>query len=581
MNHLASAAELHPAGLAGSSVPRHDDATLHDALELANVGYWQFDFAAARVRWSESARRVYAVATDATPSLDILWSALPAPQDCIVRELLAGALTRRDPQLRYGFDIGIDGDLRRFDVRLRLSFADDGRLLNLLGTLQDVTALSDTRRQLHALSFFDPVTSLPNRALLIEKMQHASQDNGPGRFGVLMIELNRMRHVLDSVGRAAGDAYLLQAAKRLSSSLRETDTLARLEADRFAVLVPNLTHPDAVASVAGKLLNAMNEPFIVGETEVFATPSAGAAVFPDDGLAPDDLLLHADAALAHANSRGAGSFEFYAPRLTHETARRLKLESELRRAIERDELCLHYQPKFDLLSHRIVGAEALMRWEHPTRGLIAPIEFIPLAEETGLIVRMGRWALHTACSAIARWNTGAPHPLKVAVNLSARQFDGEQLVDSVLSALDATGCRPEWLELEITESLLLDGRNETRSTLEKLTERGITVAIDDFGMGYSALSYLARLPVQTLKVDRSFVKELPHDRSSVELTKVIVSLGKSLNMTLVAEGVETQAQADHLRAVGCDVAQGFLLGRPMPEPDFTALLQSQSAESRP
>jgi EAL domain-containing protein (putative c-di-GMP-specific phosphodiesterase class I) len=245
------------------------------------------------------------------------------------------------------------------------------------------------------------------------------------------------------------------------------------------------------------------------------------------------------------------------------------MESELHKALERDELELHYQPKFDLASGRLVGAEALMRWNHPERGLVPPVQFIPLAEDTGLIVPMGAWALRAACLAAADWNSRSSDPLKIAVNLSARQFPGGELVNTVREALSAAQCQPQWLELEITESLLLDGRDEVRSVLEELSQLGITIAIDDFGTGYSALSYLTRFPVQILKIDRAFIKELPsHQGNAEQLVKAIVSLGQSLNMALVAEGVETKEQADYLSGLGCEVVQGFLFGKPVSQLAF-------------
>ena len=406
--------------------------------------------------------------------------------------------------------------------------------------------------------------------------QMLAQANGPTlEFGMLMLGLDQFKKVNDSLGHAAGDELLKLVGARLSQSLRETDIVARVGGDGFAVLLPEVRQADALARVASKLLQALATPFSLEGNDVFVTASMGAAIYPSDGQSAEALLQHADAALSHAKARGRNNVQFYSPQLTAQASHRLTLESELRRGVERRELLLHYQPKFELGTQRLVGAEALMRWCQPQRGMVPPMSFIPLAEETGLIVRMGTWALHEACTAVTAWNRQRAEPLKIAVNLSARQFgEGNELVEMVQGALSATGCQPQWLELEITESLLLDGSDGVRQTLEALAAMGITIAIDDFGTGYSALGYLTRLPVQTLKIDRSFVSELPGNTRSAELVKAIVSVGRSLNMVLVAEGVETREQADYLNSVGCHLAQGYLFSRPVEMAAFDKLLVS-------
>jgi len=296
-----------------------------------------------------------------------------------------------------------------------------------------------------------------------------------------------------------------------------------------------------MGSIAQKVLSALAQPFQLGGQEVFVTASVGGAFYPADAQDAVQLMQHADAALYHAKSQGRNNFRFYSKELTRQAAERLTLESELRKAIEGDELALHYQPKFDLVTGALVGAEALMRWQHPQRGMVPPLSFISMAEDTGLIVPMGAWALRSACAAAAAWNAGR------------------------------RSCRPEWLELEITESLLLDGREEILSVLQDIAAQGVSIALDDFGTGYSALSYLTRFPVDTLKIDRSFIKDLPGDRSSAELVKAIVSLGHSLEMNLVAEGVETREQAEHLVGLGCQLVQGYLYGKPVPYDVFSEL----------
>jgi diguanylate cyclase (GGDEF)-like protein len=555
------------------------EVRLDEAQRMANFGSWEWDFRRRKASFSAEALRIVNVpATAVGGDLDQMAVLIPAEQRAGVVELFEQAVRQRMPTLRFDYHV-TDGDGQRRELhgRVKLMYDHHGAPYRLLGTLQDVTELRDYRRQVHSLAFYDPVTQLPNRSWLIERLQQATaQGGGSAEFGVLMLGLDQFKKVNDSLGHAAGDELLRLVGSRLAQTVRERDLVARLSGDAFAVLAAGVRQADKLARVASKLLQALATPFNLQGTDVFVTASIGAALSPSDGASAEALLQHADAALSHAKGRGRNAVEFYSPQLTAQAAHRLMLESELRRGVERHELLLHYQPKFELGTQRLVGAEALMRWCQPQRGMVSPMSFIPLAEETGLIVRMGTWALHEATTAVVAWNRQRmSDPLKIAVNLSARQFgDGLQLVESVQGALAASSCRPEWLELEITESLLLDGSDGVRQTLETLAAMGITIAIDDFGTGYSALGYLTRLPVQTLKIDRSFVAELPHNTKSAELVKAIVSVGRSLNLSLVAEGVETREQADYLRGVGCDLAQGYLFGRPLEMAAFDKLLSS-------
>jgi diguanylate cyclase (GGDEF)-like protein len=557
------------------------ESRLDEVQRMADFGSWEWDFRRRRASFSAECLRIVNVPSNTTgANLDEMAALIPADQRAGVVELFAQAVRERMPSMRYDYRVvDSDGQRRELHGRVKLTYDRHGKPYRLLGTIQDVTELRDYRRQVHSLAFYDPVTQLPNRSWLLERLQQViaqHSDNTPG-FGLLMLGLDQFKKVNDSLGHTAGDELLKQVGARLLKALREGDAVARLSGDAFAIFVPKLKGADAIARVASKLMHSLATPFVLnGTTDVYLTASIGAALFPSDGPTAHALLQHADAALSHAKGRGRNNVQLYSPQLTAQASHRLVLEGELRRGVERHELLLHYQPKFELGTQRLVGAEALMRWCQPQRGMVSPMSFIPLAEETGLIVRMGTWALHEACAAVASWNrTRLGEPLKMAVNLSARQVgEGHALVETVQAALTTNGCRPEWLELEITESLLLDGSDGVRQTLEMLSAMGITIAIDDFGTGYSALGYLTRLPVQTLKIDRSFVAELPHNTKSAELVKAIVSVGRSLNMALVAEGVETPEQADYLRGVGCHLAQGYLFGRPLEMAGFDKLLSS-------
>lgn len=557
------------------------EARLDEAQQMADFGCWEWDFQRNRAIYSAEALRITGMSNGSTVTsgLDQAAALIPAEQRPAVVEMFKRAERECLPTLRYDYHVAdASGQRRELHGRAKLVYDGNGKLRRMLGTIQDVTELRDYRRQVHSLAFFDPVTALPNRSWLIERLHQAlsqAPQGHPAEFGMLLLGLDQFKKVNDSLGHAAGDELLKLVGTRLSQSMRETDVVARLTGDTFAILAPEVRQADALARVASKLLQALAAPFDLCGTDVFVTASIGAALYPTDGHSAEALLQHADAALSHAKGRGRNNVQFYSPQLTAQASHRLMLESELRRGVERQELLLHYQPKFDLATQTLVGAEALMRWCQPQRGMVSPVSFIPLAEETGLIVRMGTWALREACHAVASWNHGRTEPLKIAVNLSARQFVEEHnLVEAVQGALTASACKPEWLELEITESLLLDGSEGVRQSLEALSLMGITIAIDDFGTGYSALGYLTRLPVQTLKIDRSFVAELPHNGKSAELVKAIVSVGRSLNMALVAEGVETAEQAEYLKNAGCHLAQGYLFGRPLEMAAFDKLLSS-------
>jgi len=548
------------------------EARLEEALEVAQFGCWEWDYQLEQARFSQETLRMLRRPSDWQPNMQDLMELVPEDQRNWVVELYMNAFAEKIETLRYEVRHAEEDGTRDLHTVARISYSPEGWPKRLLATVQDITELKTYRRQLHSLSFFDPLTELPNRALFVDRLSQALIDASwhHQQVGTLMLDLDRFKHINDSLGHDAGDDLLKQTAQRLRQVLREYDTIARLGGDEFAVVLPDVRHPTDLGSIANKVISAFAAPFTVSSQEVFVSVSIGGALYPSDAQDAQQLLQHADAALYHAKAKGRNNFQFYSSQLTAQSSARLTMESELHKGIERDELELYYQPKFDLATKRLVGAEALMRWNHPVRGMIPPDQFIPLAEDTGLIVPMGAWALQAACKAAVAWNAYSAHPLKIAVNLSARQFPGGALVQTVRDALSSTNCQPQWLELEITESLLLDGRDEIIAVLEELSGLGITIAIDDFGTGYSALSYLTRFPVQILKIDRAFIKELPSPRGNAEqLVKAIVSLGQSLNMALVAEGVETAEQAAYLNGLGCEVVQGYLFGRPVKQAAFS------------
>lgn len=446
-----------------------------------------------------------------------------------------------------------------------------GNVVGVLGVARDVTELNVSRQKIHQMAFYDPLTSLPNRSLFNDRLRQMITSAGSRgqRAGLMLIDIDHFKVVNDTMGHPVGDQLLCQAAARLHASVRDYDTVARLGGDEFAILLPDINQGDDLGRIASNILEKFRESFLLDSQEVFISCSVGIALYPADSADANDLVKYADSAMYLAKRSGRNSFRFYSKDLTASAEERMRLESDLRRAIERGELELHYQPKVLLDSGVMVGCEALLRWRHPEMGMIPPVRFIPVAEDTGLIVELGRWVMREACQTAAELNADRRSPHKVAINLSVKQFQSAGLVKSIAQILDETGCRAEWVEIEITESLLLDQKDETLQALSELRGMGFSIAIDDFGTGYSALNYLARFPIDTLKIDRSFINST--DKRNEELVKAILSIARCLGQSVVAEGVETAEQAAFLVANGCGTAQGFLYSKAVPKADILAL----------
>ncbi|HEX5394416.1 MAG TPA: PAS domain S-box protein [Rhodocyclaceae bacterium] len=458
-------------------------------------------------------------------------------------------------------------------INLTPEFGADGTVESILAVGRDITELNAFRQKIHQMAFYDPLTSLPNRALFNDRLRQMMADvSWHGQLaGVMLIDMDRFKEVNDTMGHAVGDDLLREAAVRLSSCVRAYDTVARLGGDEFAILLPEVRSGDDLGRIAGKILDKFGERFLLDGKEVFVSCSIGIALYPDDSTEANDLVKYADSAMYFAKRSGRNNFRFYSKDLTDSANERLALESELRRAIERNELELHYQPKVLLQSGEIIGSEALLRWRNPQFGMVSPVQFIPIAEDTGLIIELGEWVLREACQTASEWNAEGRPLHKVAINLSARQFQSQNLAAVVSTILKEKHCRPEWIELEITESLLLDEEGKTLETLSAFQSMGISIAIDDFGTGYSALSYLARFPINTLKIDKSFIHSVTTDKYRSELVKAILSIARCLNQQVVAEGVETLEQAAFLEVNGCHVAQGFLYSRPVPKAEVASM----------
>ncbi|MEJ0008307.1 MAG: EAL domain-containing protein [Steroidobacteraceae bacterium] len=483
------------------------------------------------------------------------------------------------------FEVGLGPDRRCFETRFRPQ--TDGTLLVIT---RDITERRRTEARIKYLAYFDTLTGLPNRQLLVREMRRAilAAETSGTLIALLYLDLDRFKRINDNLGHSVGDALLKAVGRRLHQSIRLTDmtaavtgrnpstrgSVARLGGDEFVVLVTDLNEEGQAIAVADRIREALGQPFDCGGHRFVVTPSIGIALFPKDGSDIEDLLVKADMAMYKAKDQGRNSHAFYGESMAIRSLSRLELENDLRRAFDAGDFRIHHQPKIDLATGRVVGVEALLRWQHATRGWISPDTFIPVAEESGLIVALGEWVLRETCRQLQRWaGTDLGH-LTIAVNVSVQQFAREDFVDSVLRTLQHFNVQPRMLELEITESLLLRNVDDTTACMKRFRAAGLTLSIDDFGTGYSSLGYLRSFPVDALKIDRSFVKDLSPKGDGGAICAAIIALARELKLLVIAEGVENLEQVEFLRAHRCDQVQGYLMSAPLPIEELESLLRS-------
>ena len=461
-----------------------------------------------------------------------------------------------------------------------------GNVSALEGFVTDITESKAAEDKIQQLAFYDGLTRLPNRVLLLERLQHAlATSERSGHMGALMfIDLDNFKTLNDTLGHDKGDLLLQQVAQRLAGAMRESDTVARLGGDEFVILLEELNPAPNVAAVqarhAGeKVLAVFTHPFPLGGHEHYGTSSIGITLFKGNGDGVDDILKRADLAMYQSKAAGRNAVRFFDPEMQAAVTRRATLEADLYRGVRERQFILYYQPQADI-DGSITGVEALLRWQHPQRGLVAPSEFIPLAEEIGLIMQLGEWVLEAACVQLAAW-AAAPETaeLSMSVNVSARQFRHPQFVEQVMGALRRTGASPEKLKLELTESLLVEDVEDIIAKMTTLTEAGVRFSLDDFGTGYSSLAYLKRMPLDCLKIDQSFVRDVLTDANDAAIARTIVMLGQSLGLNVVAEGVETEAQHNFLADQGCQTYQGFLFNKPLPVDEFDSFIRAAPAHN--
>ena len=448
---------------------------------------------------------------------------------------------------------------------------------NIIKRHEEVRLLHE--REMRHQAYHDSLTGLPNKSKFSEQLRESinrSVRSGQ-QFALMFVDLDRFKIINDSMGHDAGDQLIRIAGERLSSLTREKDILFRWGGDEFTIILENIDNLDDVSTIAERIIKGMSSPISIAKQELVITTSTGIAVYPNDSDSAEALIKNADAAMYHAKGSGRNRYEFYTPEMNARAKERLELESGLQKALQNEEFILHYQPKYGASTQKLVGVEALLRWQHPSYGLVMPDRFIPALEENGLINAVGEWVLRTACAQNKMWQEQGFAPVTVSVNISAVQFRSPQLIDSVARVLDETQLESRYLELELTESMFISNTEAAINTMYRLKDLGVSLSIDDFGSGYSSLSYLKRFPVDYLKIDRSFIKDIENSNKDAAITNAITVLAHSLNMKIVAEGVESQGQLDYLKSQGCQELQGFLFSRPVPAQEISELLERVSA----
>ena len=587
---------------------RESEESLAEAQRIAHVGHWDFDWITNKLYWSDEIYRIFGVTKEESEGTFRDYFARIHPED---RELLDRAgeqlleggpvplehrIVRPDGEVRFvqlrvqfvfdesqqqleGYPDGSDGEgsdesLTFLDRQLRLIDKHLGRLpgrpVRVVGTVQDITERKALERQLEHQALHDPLTDLPNRLLFIDRLEHAlaRTERSEESIAVLFLDLDNFKLVNDSFGHAVGDRLLLQVADRLASCMRPQDTVARFGGDEFTILLEDGAEVDDATLVAKRIIEELRAPFILLGYELFVTTSIGVALSSRSvgrSNLIDDLLRDADAAMYRAKTTSKASYAVFEPGMKADALEQLQLGNDLRRAIEHDEFVLHYQPRVELASGSVVGIEALLRWKHPERGLVWPDDFIALAEEMGLIIPIGRDVIREVCQQAHVWHQQYLHdpPLLMSVNISARQLQHPDFAEDITQILQEFEVDPNAFELEITESVVMGDQDDIFDKLRELKSLGVRLAIDDFGTGYSSLSYLKRLPVETLKIDKSFISGLGRNPKDRLIASATISLGQTLGLAVVAEGVETARQATHLRKLGCDFAQGYYFAKPL------------------
>jgi len=560
---------------------RKSEERFRDLTELSSDWYWEQD---ADFRFTEISSNVRKVGLDVDENIGkARWDIETVRMTEEERQAQKQLMEAHQPFQNLVYQRSdANGNLHTISVSGRPIFDEEGRFTGYRGTGKDITEQKKVEDQIRHMAHHDALTGLPNRVLLHDRIGQAiAQARRDGRVAALLvIDLDRFKNVNDSLGHQVGDGLLRTVAERLVACVRGTDTVARMGGDEFVVVLAELRQAEDAGQVAQKILAALPQPVNIDGHELRVTTSIGICVHPHDGEDAETLMRNADAAMYHAKQTGRNNFQFFTRQMNIAANQRLLLEKDLRLALEREEFTLHYQPQLDLKTGGIVGLEALIRWPHARRGMVAPMEFIPLAEETGLIAPIGEWALRRACTQARRWQTQGYPQLQVSVNCSAQQFRLEGLVDTVARTLQQTGLPASSLELELTESIIVEHTEHVMARFKALDEMGVKLSIDDFGTGYSSLGYLKRFPIHELKIDQSFVRDVSTDPDDAAIVSAIITMAHGLGLRVVAEGVETAEQLAFLKKVDCDWAQGYYFCRPLPAEEIEPLLRNWKPQTQ-
>ncbi|TAN49761.1 MAG: EAL domain-containing protein, partial [Rhodospirillales bacterium] len=451
----------------------------------------------------------------------------------------------------------------------------EGGSIKFAGIFSDISERKKAEERIRNLAYFDVLTGLPNRRLFNDRLSMAinSAKRHHQHLAILFLDLDLFKRINDTLGHSVGDRVLEEMSNRLKICMRDADTVSRMGGDEFTILMSEVQEVEDAVRLARRIIESIREPFLIEDRELFITTSIGISVFPEDGDSPEVLVKNADIAMYRAKDLGRNSYQLYTPQMNAKSFERLAMENEMRKAIERGEFILNYQVKMNLDTGGIAGAEALVRWKHPDLGLVPPADFIPLAEDTGLIIPLGEWVLRAACQQNKAWQDRGLPPIRMAVNISPHQFNQADLVGRVRGILAETGLEPSFLELEVTESVLMEHMDIAAFMLNELRSLGVVTSIDDFGTGYSSLAYLKRIPIDALKIDASFMHEITTDEGDAEIVSAIIGLAHNLRLKVVAEGVETEEQIAFLRSHGCDEIQGYLVSRPVSAENFEQLFE--------
>jgi diguanylate cyclase (GGDEF)-like protein/PAS domain S-box-containing protein len=542
------------------------------AVEGVNDGVWDWDGKDGRLFMSKKGRAILGIDTDEEFLTIEKWF------DVILREDLDKFVISlnkyiTEPQNKH-FQIEYriktaDDEIRWIRTRGMAIWDEDGNPIRVAGSITDITEQKLADEKIHRLAFFDSLTGLPNRALLMDRFSVAEANaRRKGKsIAVYFLDLDNFKTINDTLGHTYGDKLLLKVGEQLRLKLRKSDTIARLGGDEFIMLQTNINSVDEVYKLAARMLNVFKRPWKLDDREFYVTASIGISIYPNDGTDLRELMKNADAAMYRAKEKGKNNFQIFTPELNMKIMERMEIENHLRKAAERKEFVLYYQPQIELATGKVRSVEALIRWSDPHMGWIMPEAFIHIAEETGLIGNIGEWVMTTACTQLRKWHDEGYHDLKVSVNLSAKQFQQPDIFEKLMDTVEKTGIKPEWLELEITESLAMQDLEHTTGILNRIRDAGFGISLDDFGKGYSSLNYLKALPITNLKIDKTFIHGIAHSSNQAKIVKALISLAHSMDLTVTAEGVERSTQLSFLVKERCDTAQGYLFSKPKPAKD--------------